>query len=728
MGWQTINIGKRRLLVLATAFIFAATCQPVQADLWSNLSDWASGAYQWVKKAPRYAYDYVSGETAQVEKKRIAEELAEKERIAEKFEATRKYAEKERIAENFFREKKEEQDRERARAAAEKKQRAEKEQLEKEVSQQQEERIKEERLAQEKLEKEQREEEQREKQEQERKKRAEANYKRQKEENDKIMEKMRREKKEKWLAGVEEAKAEEARKVKKKEWLEQDAIEEKRYWSDKDAQELARKEKEEEERKKEELEAATRLEQEKKMELKNEQMAQDLLRIAAKIQATQSLSSKVSEKEEKAGLGQSEVKKEEGKKTTYKTGDFIRYEDYLDTPAVVKEAQDRQATVLAAKKLEEKKAQALQAQKRARVKELLHGLDVSIAEAEKRTERPQKAELIEGFEVLKGDPVVENLMLENSFNEFIEKFYEKYDQLESAAKNAGLAEHFFVRGVGKYDIALGAVIYFRVRNDHKLVNVDNSKDVELMRGQVRGLMCFFFAVAVIKDEGFIDGTFIVQDKNAAIFNLLMDLGGASRIASHLKHAKMSWYGVNVDFLPVNKSTILFGQLEPVNKQGFLFVKMEDHGVVGDTPIETILNIAAHTMGYLKSLLAKSNLPAWALEILKINNDDYFLFRKERFSEKSEIYKLFKVVVDDSRLTPAQQAKTLSKALADGVSYIYEQVFGEESQGESTNMELEKKIDALKKAMEEFDHLDVRIGREVIIDNNDFKDPNNNQGQ
>ncbi|MBA3724851.1 MAG: hypothetical protein H0W89_08325, partial [Candidatus Levybacteria bacterium] len=223
------------------------------------------------------------------------------------------------------------------------------------------------------------------------------------------------------------------------------------------------------------------------------------------------------------------------------------------------------------------------------------------------------------------------------------------------------------------------------------------------------------AIAKEKGEEFEEGSFICKDENGIckdengickdetgnLTTFLIALA-STRPSSHLKGvASAQHYGIDVVptehyFLPEHKRHVLLASIYTPELGRRIFIKPENFGV------STSFDALGHAVEYIQSLGRKMNPSLFG-------SDDAENYRKERVPQ--DLLKEFKDILNDldEDVTPYNDAKKF------GVSAMYK--FTKERIG--TNHLSHSVTDKMKQfqiKLEGMGNPEVRIGREVIIDN------------
>ncbi len=240
---------------------------------------------------------------------------------------------------------------------------------------------------------------------------------------------------------------------------------------------------------------------------------------------------------------------------------------------------------------------------------------------------------------------------------------------------------------------------------------------------VRALIWYYYALACGKQQFFEEGTFIIAHPQAPLILNFINKdtiksalpalyrvdNAYERISSHFDKY-MKWagikeqhYGIDISHLPTGKQTLLFGHVN--RDKNIIFIKPENHGT------NTVTDLAHHAKGYAESVQTKT--------MASLNGgpsgDDAPEFRKERVP--TEILNRFKILNDNvlmlELIIPADHEQRYREAQARGISYMY-QVVEQYVRGLDKEPELQVQAQKLLEMMREYDHLDLRFGREVIL--------------
>lgn len=245
---------------------------------------------------------------------------------------------------------------------------------------------------------------------------------------------------------------------------------------------------------------------------------------------------------------------------------------------------------------------------------------------------------------------------------------------------------------------------------------NEAEEVELAQ-----ISWFLLSLALKKKEGFLEGTFVLEDPENKLYNFLCACPSIhSRPSSHFEGRLEGNKGVNILKqtvpMPSEKRTLLFERVKTLSDagqvvDGYLFIKPEnwtaDHNV-GKNPAVAI-DFPAHGAEFVAARKVK---------MLEPGADDKENMRKERIP--AVIQKLFPEILKE--LNPAhiaQAAKGLGReewsveknSKVFGISYMKKFLENVNKLQDTSNS---KNIDQFNKIIAEYDHLEMRTGREVIL--------------
>lgn len=260
-------------------------------------------------------------------------------------------------------------------------------------------------------------------------------------------------------------------------------------------------------------------------------------------------------------------------------------------------------------------------------------------------------------------------------------------------------------------------------------NVIPATTLESQTGYLRSiiaLMWFLYAGGLVKNQVFIEGTFILQDLQFAFdqylmkyimkFNpsvtgistqdqpLLKSLNpfGYPRGSSHFDEERKLFrhYGIDIRFgsggeipmLPAFKRHILFGKLN--QEKELIFIKLENYGL------------------YIYDGFLMHGYELGQAQLRKIGatkkSDDAPEYRKERIPKA--FLQSFESVVQDSKLSADEKARLIKQAKIVGIKILQDPQMNQLSE----IRELQKSF-----GPPEYDHPELRWGREIILTHDDL---------
>lgn len=257
-----------------------------------------------------------------------------------------------------------------------------------------------------------------------------------------------------------------------------------------------------------------------------------------------------------------------------------------------------------------------------------------------------------------------------------------------------------------------------ITNDEKAIAHFTKNHVQ----SVRALTWYYYALAAGKEQLFQEGTFLIAHPRAhAILDFLNHNTIATalpklakideayeRISSHfgkfmkLNDAHEQHYGIDISHLPTQKQSLLFGHVD--KNQNIIFIKPESHGTMA------IKDLLLHGASYLQSLLVKGI----AFFRGGASDDDADEYRKERVPTLILAnFKVFNAMLCTKELMKPEQAQLKGKeAQARGISYMDAEVT--RCMAHVENAEIRALGELLLGMMKQYDHRDLRFGREVIL--------------
>lgn len=178
--------------------------------------------------------------------------------------------------------------------------------------------------------------------------------------------------------------------------------------------------------------------------------------------------------------------------------------------------------------------------------------------------------------------------------------------------------------------------------------------------------------AITKNEGFVEGTINIKDPDYRIFNFLFRIPSCyGRSSSHYPHRAIlieegklkdnSHFGVDLDSLPAQKGTVLFGKIDTLDKSHHTYFKMENYGanlnIYSDPNArKNIWQLVPHTFEFLISG-AKKLAPNFFGEVGGGLN-----MRKEHLpgSDKKIIQNLIKEIQEQDHTFQAPTEKVITE--------------------------------------------------------------------
>lgn len=279
-------------------------------------------------------------------------------------------------------------------------------------------------------------------------------------------------------------------------------------------------------------------------------------------------------------------------------------------------------------------------------------------------------------------------------------------------------------------IELGNKLLFSILKD------DSNLPKESQEDYLKSIIAVMWS---LYDQGkveFDEGTFVIQDKGFKLYNFLLNYVkeqnsyvkgdkndplnkvsynpfAYSRDCTHFVNKKKIFppYGIDIRFgthgweqplLPALKKHILFGKIDPLRE--LIYIKPENHGLYywdGLPGHGTELAAAqARKSPMIKGVAAYCGYD--------LGSDDAINYRKER--TPVEFLKSFETIMqNDKTLTSDEKKLLLDYVKTEGIKVL--------------TYEMSKNIPALQELKaqyeKEFDHLDLRYGREVILKTDDI---------
>lgn len=263
---------------------------------------------------------------------------------------------------------------------------------------------------------------------------------------------------------------------------------------------------------------------------------------------------------------------------------------------------------------------------------------------------------------------------------------------------SGYSPNFWVNGQASAtikSIIRGALAAYAVTHseDELSKKIISKLDIENKKDQIiRDIIIYCFALAVYKNQGFSEGSFILQGSNVSQIYQMLSSSGFVRLSSHFKGLSLTQYGLDIADLPEHKTHILFAEIAP----NIVFVKPENYGVTG------ISNLIGHSYEFIVAQACK--LGIWG-------SDQAEGMRKERVPAQE--FSQYKEIVNKLDLDEDTRQAYVNNAALVGLQEIYKKLQSFEVEY-STDTKLIEDIKALKSQLTSYDHIDKRFGQEVIL--------------
>lgn len=333
--------------------------------------------------------------------------------------------------------------------------------------------------------------------------------------------------------------------------------------------------------------------------------------------------------------------------------------------------------------------------------------------------------------------------------------------LEKLVKDTSLSPQFVANNI----IAGGNIAYnLLYLNNNKYQNASQRDYLNA----IIALMWYFYGEAIVKNELFTQGAFVIKDTNFAIYNFLMNYvqkvnptitGTAkdpartkadnpfaySRLSSHYKHLKNKYrqYGIDARYdsqssslalFPVMSRHLLFGIVDEKNQ--LIYIKPENYGIYG------YAELAHHGVEFGQAQMVKL-LPKFKFAFNKewygflediIGTDDSEFFRKERIPQDFvrqflplvlDYYKQLSTLCEKDIETAIKNHSVggikeaikfnsyliqLQKELNSSLTHVIDS-----SKIELINCLVKQSDELVRLIDQQYDHIALRTGREVILD-------------
>ncbi len=272
-------------------------------------------------------------------------------------------------------------------------------------------------------------------------------------------------------------------------------------------------------------------------------------------------------------------------------------------------------------------------------------------------------------------------------------------------------------------------LYTEIVNDGRHKFIANLK--KQPKEYLQHISCFFshlLKIAADKNQGFEEGTFLIQDPDGAIHDFFSNHPHAyDRNSSHLigyyKRHDKSKFGKNTLLKEVSymrgldlvDDSFLGKSINPTGKRHLLFSRVGDYTFIKPENWGTsIVDVLPHSYEFVIAQMRINSFFRFFVE----KHDD-LKYRNERipFSILEQYEDIIALQPNKNELL--MRAKDLG--IHNMVSVLYNMKDNKDDIiiiDESTRS---KAINLLQEIESEYDHLDVRIGREVIIDQEDLRE-------
>lgn len=222
---------------------------------------------------------------------------------------------------------------------------------------------------------------------------------------------------------------------------------------------------------------------------------------------------------------------------------------------------------------------------------------------------------------------------------------------------------------------------------------------EEYRAAIIGLLWHIHELAVQKGQALREGMYVIEDPGQKILQFLMGYQKMyERRSSHFPGMKKKQYGIDIVHgrnktlvLPYGNRHILFGS---VYQKEYIFIEPEQHGtwIVSD--------FFLHMCDFMKYFLTRKFCP--------------WLFEREGIRHESVPYSVAQAWDQLTKTLPMCLDKNRDRAVKDMVAKI-----NQELENGNHAVTHHACVKTFYKTIEQYDHLNVRLGREVIITHDDL---------
>lgn len=288
--------------------------------------------------------------------------------------------------------------------------------------------------------------------------------------------------------------------------------------------------------------------------------------------------------------------------------------------------------------------------------------------------------------------VIEKVM-PNNYKSLIQKISQYYGNTKTIEEK----EEIYI------NILKGAAIYFKLENNS--IDLDQRiSQIISNENDIKNLIWFFYALAINKNQGFSEGTFLIEDPNFGLYDYLSKFG-LYRHSSHFKETASTQKGTDIEGLPADKRTLLFGKVIKENQDKDLtFIKPENFGV------QKYYDIMMHGYEFVVAQARK-----------RIGSDDWDEWRKERVpKEDLALYTALIKRIKNSGCTMDFKDKELN------IHTMYNNIikFLAEKENCSDKKLVSEAGSYINLLEQKYDRVNLRFGREVILTKEDINQFNN----
>lgn len=289
---------------------------------------------------------------------------------------------------------------------------------------------------------------------------------------------------------------------------------------------------------------------------------------------------------------------------------------------------------------------------------------------------------------------------------------EEMEKKSEAVSSSSMDQFLIENGGIKTGIATvirnGQAVYKELRSDRPIKDIIaewNAKSDEEMRRKLTTFMWFLLSKAMTKNQGFVEGAFSLPDTESRLTQFLKDIRvGCDRDSTHLKSHSTMVAGINIydGSLPGGFCHIL---IQPIKGKNRLFLKPEAFGVMEQYTFSDLVQFGAHAVDTIASVGRKVAPSIFG-------SDDKPEYRKERIPEKErrQFVELFTDVPGGKEAI----AEVGSSGSGEGIQAMVKHLRARIKEGTLIPTKLEGMRHFLEQLEKEYDHVDLRFGREVVF--------------